>query len=158
MWNGNLRRKNSGLTLVEVIVAMLVIAIAALGISSFRYQAALDARRADAQLTAARTGLLLTEGWRGIRGETTYDPVADFGSVLTIAASNNGPAAPNGFTPLGTYRIEAGRAYYYATLSWQDAAAGLRALHVAVAWEQRGKAAAYSNADKTFLLTTYAHY
>lgn len=158
MWHGNPRTNKEGLTLVEVIVAMLVIAIAALGVSSFRYQAALDARRADAQLMAARTGLLLAEGWRGIRGGTAYNPAADFGSVLTIAASADGPPAPSGFTPLGTYRIEAGRAYYYAALSWQDAAAGLRALHVSVAWEQRGTAAGYSSADKTFHLTAYTYY
>jgi prepilin-type N-terminal cleavage/methylation domain-containing protein len=151
-------KNTRGLTLVEVVIAMLIITIAALGVSSFRYQAALDARRADAQIVASRTGLLLGEGWRGLRGATTYDPVADLSSELTIATSTDGPTAPSGFTEIGKYHIVASRANYYATLSWNDISAGLRALNVSVAWEQRGKETDYDDTDKVFSLTTYTNY
>ena len=63
-----------GLGTVElIVVAVVILLIALIGTSTFRYAAALDGRRADAQTTAARAALLLCESWRGLNGDATLD-------------------------------------------------------------------------------------
>jgi len=134
----------AGFTLIEVMIATVIFIIAVLGTSAYRYSAA-----------AARTGLLLCEGWRGIGGADDYDPVGYFSSDLDIATSP-GPAVPDGFTPLGSYKIVLESSDYYATLSWKDVNPGLRALNVLVGWDQMGRGTdSLQDANKLFKLTTY---
>ncbi len=161
----------AGLTLVEVMAAMAVLAIAALGASAFRYHAALGARKADLQTTAARTALLLCESWRGVSNPSTFDPtqLATSGPNSALAIETitiyEGHAVPADFTPLGTYGITINDVNYYAVLSWKDVSPGLRALNVIVAWDQRGSGPSSGggnvydwgsvDASKSFKLTTY---
>lgn len=145
----------AGFTLVEVMIATVIFIIAVLGTSAYRYSAALSARRADLQTAASRAGLLLCEGWRGVGGAATYDPVGYLDSDLNISAST-GPAPPTGFTPLGSYKLILEGTDYYATLSWQDVGNGLRALNVIVGWNQQGGGTdSVQDANKLFKLTTY---
>ena len=147
-----------GLTLVEVTVAVVVVGVAAVGLSSFRYHAALDARKADVHIVGGRAALLLCEGWRGTAGDTSYDPVTDLGSVINISASVSGPAAPGSSTELGKYQIISEGVNFYATLAWQDVAAGLRSLSVVIGWDQRGTGASFGSVDKQLSLATYSRY
>jgi len=151
----------SAVTLIEVMAAIVIVAIAVIGASGYRYYSTLDARRADFQNAAARIALLLCENWRG-RGYdcTTYDPTVHLDSAnLAVAASGVGPDYAEGFTGLGRYEITMDGVHYWAALSWDDDAAtvGLRALNVVVAWAQRqtGSDDAADGSDKTFRLTTY---
>ncbi|MHC4623483.1 MAG: type IV pilus modification PilV family protein, partial [Planctomycetota bacterium] len=140
--NSTKARRTSGLTLIEVVVAILVIAIGVLGAIGYRYWCALDARRADVQITAARLGSALLESWKAGGGfapsepENNYDPEdLAFEPEVTISASGTGPGGFNDV--FGNYLIVANRANYYATLSYQDAAGEPRCLNVAVAWMPR---------------------
>ena len=150
----------AGLTLVEVLISGVILMIAILGTVAFRYNAALGARKADLYVAAARTALLLSEGWRAADEPNTFDPTLLAGTpelVITVAAE--GAPAPPGFTSLGNYAIVADEVRYLATLSWKYAAPGssLRTLNVVVAWEQRGSGLnGFDKMDKTFKLTTYA--
>jgi len=126
-------------TLVELVVALTALTIIVLGHSITEYHARLDVRRSVRQSTAATTALLLGESWAGAAGVTTYDPVADLGSALTITAGT-GPTAPAGFTNRGSYCVIIDGVYYYVTLSSQELAATLRALNVAIAWSDQGEA------------------
>jgi type II secretory pathway pseudopilin PulG len=152
-------RPRRGMSLVGTMVAVVILMIAVIGTSSFRYYSALDARRADAQTSAARVALMLCESWGGISGDLTYDPVAELGTDLAITQSTTGPAKPSDFTLLGSYTIKLNDIHdvtYYTTLSWKDVQAGLRALNVIVAWAQRGPGAdGTENVDKSFRLTIY---
>jgi len=151
---GKKPKSMQGFTLVEVMIATVVFIIAVLGTSAYRYSAALSARRADLQTTAARTALLFCEGWRGESGVATYDPVTRFFGEMDISASA-GPTKPDEFTPLGSYKVVLEGNSYFVTLSWQDNT-GLRALNIIVAWDQHGSGSSnLSAADKTFKLTTY---
>lgn len=145
-----------GALLLEVMIAILLLSVAVLGAAGYRYYATLDARKSNLQVAAARTALLLCESWRGVEGTETYDPVAYFGSELTITY-DYGPVAPGGFTTLGSYAVTLDGVNYYLTLSWKDVSAGLRALNVVVSWQQRpsGEYDGYWYADKSFKLTTY---
>ncbi len=153
-------KSTGGFTLVEVTLAIFILLVAVLGASGYRYYAALDARKADLQTTAARTASLLCESWRGVSDPNTFDPTqlatGDPNSALAIETGydgHDGPAVPADFTSLGIYRITIDGVNYYAVLSWKDISQGLRALNVIVAWNPRGSQSELP--DKSFKLTTY---
>jgi len=152
----------AGVTLIEAVVAMAILAVAVLGASGYRYYAALDSRKASMHRTAAAIALLLCENWRG-RG---YNHTADFnpathlnGPELSINVSGVGPDVPANFTALGSYLIIADGVHYWATLSYRvEPTPGLRALNVTVGWKQAGSAKEITTYDanaKLFKLTTY---
>ena len=61
-------------TLVEVMVAMAVLAIASLGAVSYQYHAARQTQVASAQIVATRTAQLLLEDCKGTGGSIDYYP------------------------------------------------------------------------------------
>ncbi len=149
-------RSGRGFSLVSIMVAIVIILVALIGTTNFRYFSALDAKKAAARITAARIGLMLCENWRGLEGTETYDPATYFGSDLTITQSA-GPNKPEDFTLLGSYTVTLNGANYYMTLSWTDVSTGLRALNIIVAWAQRSQGlSSITDVDKSFKLTTYA--
>jgi prepilin-type N-terminal cleavage/methylation domain-containing protein len=161
---GKRPKSRIGVTLIEVMAAIVIITIAVLGASGYRYYSTLDARRADFQNAAARIALLLSENWRGrgYDGTTSYDPVAHLTSDnLTVGDSGGvGPDYASGFTGLGRYEITTTNdgVHYWAALSYDAGADGLRMLNVVVAWAQRQTGSdddAAAGLDKTFKLTTY---
>ena len=134
------RKRLAAVTLVEVMATVLILTIAVLGASGYRYYTALDVRKAAMHRTAAEVAQLLCESWRGLEGTETYDPIAYFGSHLAplevaspmigpckngklltglaIEAGYEGPAPSADFTLLGLYKITTDGADYYAVLSW----------------------------------------
>jgi hypothetical protein len=136
-------------------IAITILVTALIGTSNFRYYSTLDAKKAEAKITASRIGLMLCESWRGLGGIETYDPVANLSSDLSITAST-GPDEPGDFTLLGSYSVTVNSANFYITLSWKDVSTGLRALNIIVSWAQREQSTSSLNdADKSFRLTTY---
>jgi Tfp pilus assembly protein PilV len=160
------RKLLAAVTLIEVMAAIVIVAIAVIGASGYRYYSTLDARRADFQNAAARIALLLCENWRGrgYDGATNYDPVTHLTSAdLTVAVSGVEYESLYGLTNhLGQYEITTTNdgVHYWAALSCDDGADGLRTLNVVIAWAQRQTGSAADSAaarglDKTFKLTTY---
>jgi Tfp pilus assembly protein PilV len=147
------RSKRNGFSLLDVIIASTVLLIVIVGTVSYRYHSALDQRKAAMQITAARAAQLLYESWRGVQGAATYNPTAYTWVDMTISVGS-GPAAPSGFTSLGSYAISANDFNYTATLSWQNISTGLRAVNVAIAWPTSN--AGTPNASYT--LTSYTLY
>lgn len=151
-------RNNHGVTIVEIMVAIVIILVAVIGATGFRYHSALDARKADVKITAGRIGSLLLEGWVGTGGQLTYDPVAEYGTDMNISVSAAGPAVPTGFTKLDSFRIVANRANYYATLSYRGSTptqAGQ--LNIFVAWLHGYQAGTVSSSDQSVKLTGYVN-
>jgi hypothetical protein len=148
-------RRNSGFSLVSIMIAITILVAALIGTSNFRYYSALDARKAAAKITASRIGLMFCENWRGLGGIATYDPVAFLNSALNITASS-GPPEPIDFTLLGSYTVTVNGANFYITLSWKDVNPGLRALNIIVSWAQRELGqSSLSDVDRSFTFTTY---
>ena len=80
------RRYAPAVTLVEIMVAMVVLTIAALGALSYQYYAAEHAQVAKAQTTGTYIAQLLLEDWKSTGGSTEYDPTTlnlGFSSVLS---------------------------------------------------------------------------
>jgi len=160
----NRAKSRAAITLVEVMVTVVIVALAVLGASGYRYYLALDARKAALERTGVRVALLLSESWRGQGFDLipTYDPTVCSASDVKIAASVTGPDYPLGFTPLGRYEVVVNGDYrYWASLSWKDyeGGTGLRVLNTVVAWFPRSVGAEVRGVGldgaKSFKLTTY---
>lgn len=148
-----------GFTLVEIMAALVILAVAVLGASGYRYYAALDARKAAMQAGASRVATLLCESWRGVEGDESYDPAHNFGPYIEIEGDKDSKEAPpDGFTLLGRYVVLVDQTSYHAVLSWNDIRPGLRALNVTVAWAQPRQGAGAAGTDKALKLTTYTSY
>jgi Tfp pilus assembly protein PilV len=146
----------TGFALIETVISAAILLIAVIGASGFRYYTALEARKAAAQITAARIGLLLCESWRGLSGDEDYNPATHLSSTLTID-EGAGPDEPEDFTPLGSYAITLDGVNYYTTLSWKEETPGLRALNIIVTWDQRDQGQSdIDDADKSLSLTSFA--
>lgn len=150
----------TGFTLIEVMVATVILLVVVLGNSGYRYYAALDARKAAMRNNAAGIALLLCENWRGVQGTNTYDPTAYFTSDLSITAITlPSELVYEGFTPLGAYKVVSNGVNYYPVLLWKDVSTGFRALNIVVYWSQSGQATTgIADADKPFKLTAYTTY
>ncbi len=68
------KRYERGVTLIEVMVAMVILAIAALGALSYQFHCAKHSRIARLEMTATRTAQLLLEDWKSNGGSSSYDP------------------------------------------------------------------------------------
>lgn len=153
-------RYHRAFSLVDTMVAVVILLIAIIGTSIFRYNAVLDGRRFDSHATAARVGLMLSENWRGINGDPAFDPTELSTVDLTVDENTRSfPDKPSDFTLLGTYTVTLNDVHgvsYHTILSWKDIQSGLRALNVVVAWAQRGPDEdGVENVDKSFKLTVY---
>ena len=151
------KRPVAGFTLVEVMIAAAIVPIVVLGAFAYRYNAALDTHKAQRYTTAARVAMTLCESWSAAEDAETFNPARlTSPPELTVAASRAGPETLAGFTALGKYVIDIDSANYYAALSWKNVS-GVRALNVVIAYQQAGhEAGTFSDADRTFRLTTYS--
>jgi len=174
------KKRTGGVTLVEIMVAVVVTLVAIIGAMGYRYYSILDARKAKVQVTAARLGSVLLESWRSSGGHSEpgdlFDPLSYLGYDLkslsldssglvyygqwdtlpmVIAKSGGGPAVPAGFDGFGTYSVIVDGATYYLTLSYDDDTVNtLRALNVCVAWPRDYPSGAYSASDESVSATT----
>jgi prepilin-type N-terminal cleavage/methylation domain-containing protein len=138
------RHHNKGLTLIEVLVSLLIVAVAVIGAMMYRYYSASDARMADVHADAGRVGLLILEGWKGAAGRTDYNPAVSVGtevlgspdiSISRIGTTNEYLVQLTGGTDTS----------YYALLSYNDdvngdgnADPGIRKLMVEVTYYGKG--------------------
>jgi type II secretory pathway pseudopilin PulG len=131
------KNRNSGLTLIEVMIAMLVIMIIVIGAISYMSACMWNAKRADVRITATRVGQLLVETWK-LTGHysldqfghqvwswsvTDFDPTdTDFNLSLPYNFSTSSVTfneEPIG-VELGDYEAEIDEKTYFVTLSYRD--------------------------------------
>ena len=122
----------SAFTLIEIMVAMVVLVVAALGTSGYQYYATKQARIAQAQITATRTAQLLLEDWKSTGGSEDYDPATlglGFSSALSLPEGHPvGLALGN-----AAYTITVNDAPMVIVLTWDDVdGAAFRQLAVTV--------------------------
>ena len=67
------KSRRDGFTIVEVMVAVAIVAIVAFGTLSFQYYSVRESRSAEAQIAATRLGQLLLEDWKSTGGDPDYD-------------------------------------------------------------------------------------
>lgn len=160
------RRRWAAVCLAEVVAAMTILSIAAVGALGYQYHANKQARVAHAQITATRIGLLLLEDWKSTGGSREYDPTTlEFGFESTFIPGyfSQGQGVGVG-QPLRSeaYIITVDNVALIMVLKWQDvetdtvAEMTLRQLCAVVKFDEpenvSGSLAAYNPA---IVLTTY---
>jgi prepilin-type N-terminal cleavage/methylation domain-containing protein len=144
------RRKpqsKAGVTLVEVSVAIVVLAIASIGAINYQYHATRQGLVARSEITATRVTQLLLEDWKSRGGDETYNP-ADLGLGFTAMQAAN------------WYRITVDNLPMSMNLQWtdvaQDVAAGvtLRQIRVEFRWRVDRTDGAISDIDPRYVMTT----
>ena len=110
--NKNMVRKGkisngAGITLIEVMVTIVIISIAVIGAAGYRYHSALNARKANVQITAARIALLMLESWKGQGGYSGYSKYG--------LEEGTDPLDPNDYDPEYDYDVYNPDDYDYDT-------------------------------------------
>ena len=138
------------MTLVEVMLAVTIIVIAALGTLCYEYLCADHVRFARAQLAATRIGQLLLEDWKSAGGADNYNP-EDLQMGFSLPAE----------LPAGTYMTTVDGLPLYITMNYDDVAtddfAGvtLRKIAVVVRWKNDTGRGVVTEDDPRVVLTTY---
>lgn len=140
-------KSQPGFTLVEAALAIVVIAVAALGALSYEYFAAIHSRIAKAEMTATQTGQFLLEDWKSTGGAEDYNP-ANFG-VGFVSTSDN------------TYRITKDELPMQVSLSYADISEGsevlnLRQITARIRWRRDYAQGEIRQTDPELVFTTYA--
>jgi len=140
--------KCSGVSLIEVLVAVAIIAVASVGALSYQYHAAQRTQLAKAELTATRTCRLLLEDWKSNGGDEDYDP-----SDLELGFAATGQA--------NVYKSDISNLPMYISLDWQDidedveAGVTLRRIDVTIRWRQDRRDDTIRTNDPAFAMNTY---
>ncbi|MGD0784877.1 MAG: prepilin-type N-terminal cleavage/methylation domain-containing protein [Sedimentisphaerales bacterium] len=151
-------RISKAFTLIEVMVAMTVIVIVAIGALNYQYYAVQHSQIANTQTTATHAAQLLMDDWMSTGGLTTYDPTA-------LHLGFTSATVPTGFTmgtAIGTtlnnliYLNTVNNVPMQIILGWSDftpdpvTGAKLRQLTVMVRWPVGG-----TLCTSPVILTTY---
>lgn len=151
--------QRKGMTMIEVMVAAVLIVVAVLGAMGFRYLTALDAKKADIQISAGRVGLLLIEGWKAKDGDLNYDPVSEFNSagIIIVQNGSGGPSSPTGFSlkPTPHFEIQENDMYFYTTLSYKDDPNLPRIINARVGWLQGAGQGSGSGANQYITISNF---
>ena len=140
-----------GVTLIEGLIAMAIIAILGLGALSYQYFGAKHFRIAHGELTATRTGQLIIEDWKanGAKDIINYDATQlGVGFVKPDPGDNS------------YYTITIDGVKLYITLSYndvetdEDAGVTLRQINVQVQWKDGP--GTLTAEDPSITLSTYA--
>jgi prepilin-type N-terminal cleavage/methylation domain-containing protein len=141
------RQFRAGVTLLEVTVAIAVLAVASIGAINYQYHATRQGLVARSEITATRVAQLLLEDWKSRGGDETYNPV-DLG--LGFAA----------LQAADWYRIKVDNLPMSVNLQWknveQDVAAGvtLREIRVEFRWRVDRTDGAIRDSDPEYVMTT----
>lgn len=129
----------SGFTLVECMMAALILMILITGLMGFRYYTVFNAELAENQLLAMRTACLLSEAWKGQNGDLEFDPLSqDFDDNFEVSRlSGAGRTRYLGLSSLGSYQVRLDNKEFEAELFYGKmwGLSRLRSIHVIVRWQ-----------------------
>jgi len=137
-------RHTQGVTLVEAVLAISILAITALGALSYQYHAARHSRISRELITATRTAQLLLEDWKSTGGANSYNPALlglGFSSPTPIPEEFSHSEVPGSVINDSIYTITVDGVPMTVMLKWQDLdnpygiTEGLRELTIIISFE-----------------------
>ena len=140
----------TGLSLIEVMLAIVITSVIALGTLGYQYLSIKHSRASDAQFLATRIGQLLLEDWKSVGGDDDYDPES-----LQLGFDSPEP------DEFGDYTIDLGNIQFFIQMQFNDvehddaADITLRQISVTVRWRRDYTRGALTSADPVLNLTTY---
>lgn len=143
----------AGFTLVEIMTAVAVTTIVALGTLNYQYYSVKHDRIAQAQLAAARLGQLVLEDWKSTGGDHDYDP-----TTLGLGFTAIGPGETgNCFIVVDDQTFYIQLVQSNPPAPYEDTVAGvtLSQIRVITRWRKDFSRGAIISSDPAITLTTY---
>jgi type II secretory pathway pseudopilin PulG len=135
-------------TLLELIVATVILAIASLGALSYQYHAVKRAQNARAEIAAAQLAQLLLDDWKSTGGNEFYDPTELNLGLEQIGTDPVYRLVFNGF-PMRA------QLWYTDLDTDEEAGVTLREIRVAIRWRRDYKNLEPAASDPIFTSSTY---
>ena len=156
----------AAVSLIEVMVATVVLAMTVIGASSYQYHAARDGQIARAHMAATRTAQLLLEDWMSTGGSREYDPSTlglGFSSTISVPAHFSQGGGGGLGSPIhdGVHLVTVNDIPMIVMLTWKDIAEDtqaqviLRQLSVIVEFGEEGQTIEQLANIESVVLTTY---
>ncbi len=145
----SIRRNKAGTTLIELVVAMVILAVAAIGALSYEYHASSHYRIAQREMIATRTAQMVLEDWKSSGGSSDYDP------------RNLGVGFERSNTDSDLYLIEVDELPIQVRVFWRDidndpvASVTLREIGIIVRWRSDFSSNSPGASDPRMTLSTY---
>lgn len=148
-----MKRRNTlsdrgGFTLLELVIASLILGVIAVGATGYQYQARRMALRANAEMTAARTARMVLDNWKKTGGDENFDPVS---LKMGFAKDAKG----------GDYNITVDGLKMLVSLDYSDieqdtvAMITLRQIECEVRWRSDFKPDTVRTEDPRYVISTY---
>jgi prepilin-type N-terminal cleavage/methylation domain-containing protein len=154
-------KTKNGLTLIEIMIVVLLMAIAVIGAMGFRLYCVTDAKKADVQAGAARIGSMILENWKGNGGPLNYDPASSLNIFTSQFVITRVGTSDNYWVQDKANSVNASDGiHYYIMLSFSAETATLpKELNVAVSWlkNYRNVINAANPIVHTITMTAYAN-
>jgi len=116
------RRIAGAVILLEVMVAMVVLAVAALGALSYQYHAAVQAQTADKQIAGTQIARLVMEDWKSTGGAADYDPASLGLGFVTVFPEENYVDYTGGYPGSRLYILKVDDKLVLTALNYRDIA------------------------------------
>ncbi len=160
------RKFAAAITLIEVMIATVILVITTTGALSYQYHAARDAQIARAHIAATRTAQLLLEDWMSTGGSKEYDPSTlglGFSPTISIPAHFSRGQGGGIGNPIhdAVHSITVDDIPMLVMLTWRDIAQDaqaqviLRQLGIIVEFSDETKITKRLENIETVTLTTY---
>jgi len=143
--------RKDGFTLLEVIIAMAIIAIVSLGTIDYQFHAIRQAKIANTKIAATRLGTLILENWKSFGGNDTYDPTTSGFDIVKLTSFENETK----------YSVTVDDIPFYLTLSSNDIDSNsttgviLRELSISIQWNSTYQEGLPQDSDPKTTLYTY---
>jgi len=142
------KKRPAGVTMVEIVTAAAVLAVACVGTIGFQHHARRLALRANAEITAARTARLILDNWKKTGGDENFD-LRTLEMGFTKSPDSN------------DYRITVDGLPMTVSLKWsnveQNAAAmvTLRQIEATIRWRSDRQNGTLGSNDPMYVISTY---
>ncbi len=144
----NRKSDKRGFTLLELVIASLVLGVVSVGALGYQYHARRMAMRARAEITAARTARLILDNWKRTGGDENFNLTS-----LQMGFVKN----PNN----DTYALTVDDQMLTVSLDWQDievdtaAMVTLRHIEAIIRWRSDYQTGAIRESDPIYRIHTY---
>lgn len=162
------KHRNSGFTLIEVMISIVVIMIIVIGAVSYMYACIWNAQRADARINATRVGQMLLDLWKvsgpvvdGIWDIEAFDPTdPEFNLILpdNIGTTTDGVEGVGEELRGTRYEITIDKVQYFITLSYRQDLPNFYLLNACVAWSRNLNSPTLESDPHRIWLTSYSLY